>query len=277
MSNITSSVETITPQRATLILEKNKGNRNISDVVVKRYARAMRDGRWKLNGESIVIDHEGSVLNGQHRLWAIIESGCTISVLVVRGVQRDSFATFDSGKLRTGSDALSAAGYINTTRISGIVAWIRSYHELAGNLAKVNAGMYEKTDHASLIEYVERHPDVIDAPAVGYRFRRTMNGVPQVIAASFVVLIRRANPSYADTFVEELLDVGSAQTPVTELHRLIMKAPPRHFTGRRGMILFFAYLIKCWNARQLNKNVVTLRWFHDIEKFPRIIGLDIEA
>lgn len=46
----------------------------------------MKTGRWVLNGETICFDSNGVLRDGHHRLLAIIESGVTIEVLVVRGV-----------------------------------------------------------------------------------------------------------------------------------------------------------------------------------------------
>ena len=62
----TSIVETITPQKAQEYLAKSGGNRNISKPVVTSYATTMREGKWILNGEPIVFDVDGVLLNGHH-------------------------------------------------------------------------------------------------------------------------------------------------------------------------------------------------------------------
>ena len=53
---------------------------------VNEYIAQMRKGLWVLNGETVCFDANGALMDGHHRLLAIIESGITIEVLVVRGV-----------------------------------------------------------------------------------------------------------------------------------------------------------------------------------------------
>lgn len=96
-----STIMTITPEVATRLLENNSGNRTISDQVVQQYAREMRAGRWKETGNPINISKDGTLLNGQHRLWAIVESGVTLRFHVIYEEDSEAFATFDTGRVRT--------------------------------------------------------------------------------------------------------------------------------------------------------------------------------
>lgn len=103
--------ESITPDLAAKILERNTANRTLSQGLVDRYAAEMRRDAWdEDNGETIKIAADGTVVDGQHRLWAVVESGRTIRFLVVRGVDRDSFQTIDIGKARTAGDLVGIAG-----------------------------------------------------------------------------------------------------------------------------------------------------------------------
>ena len=47
----------------------------------------MRNGLWELNGAAIVIDEFGNLIDGQHRLSAVVESGTTQQFVVVRNVR----------------------------------------------------------------------------------------------------------------------------------------------------------------------------------------------
>ena len=94
-----TSIIDITPKVAEEMLEKNTNNyRNISMSKVHMYARKMMMGFWQENGEAIQFDKNGKLLNGQHRLRAIIESNTTQRMLVVYDVDAD---VFDSGKVRS--------------------------------------------------------------------------------------------------------------------------------------------------------------------------------
>lgn len=112
----------ITPAIAAEMLEKNTNNyRRITSYKVEEYARKMRLGYWQENGEPIQFGKDGQLLNGQHRLAAIIKSGTTQRMLVVFDVDAD---VFDSGKnrsLREYAGISSAIGGVITIMITKLV------------------------------------------------------------------------------------------------------------------------------------------------------------
>ena len=57
----------------------------------------MEAGNWQWNGESIKFAEDGTLLDGQHRLAAIAESGVTLPVLVVRGLPNETQETAVDG------------------------------------------------------------------------------------------------------------------------------------------------------------------------------------
>lgn len=71
---MTSTVLIITPEMAKKYLQNMKTNRNISFARVNAYARDMERGAWQENGESIVFNKSGQLVNGQHRLAAIVKA-----------------------------------------------------------------------------------------------------------------------------------------------------------------------------------------------------------
>lgn len=91
------SVENVTPTRATAWLNFNKSNRRLRDGVVERYAEDMRNGRWTTCPVPISFYEDGDVADGQHRLWAIVESGCAQKFPVVRGLSRGDGLNIDTG------------------------------------------------------------------------------------------------------------------------------------------------------------------------------------
>ena len=86
MGSVYAKVENIGPDGAKKFLDRMIYNRNVSPSRVTAYAVDMRSGSWDLNGQAIVLDENGLLLDGQHRLLAIIESGVTLPMLVVRGM-----------------------------------------------------------------------------------------------------------------------------------------------------------------------------------------------
>jgi hypothetical protein len=89
------TVETITPERAEDYLAYNRGNRNIVQSHVAAMARDITNGQWMFNAQPICFSRSGRLLNGQHRLSAVLEAGQPIEVVVMRGLPEEAFETYD--------------------------------------------------------------------------------------------------------------------------------------------------------------------------------------
>lgn len=70
-----SETKTISPEEAAELPTRNESNRPLSKTVVSGFASAMRRGEWKLTHQGIALGQDGQVVDGQHRLSAIVESG----------------------------------------------------------------------------------------------------------------------------------------------------------------------------------------------------------
>lgn len=103
-----AKTEIITPELAEVYLGKNSNNyRKISKQIVSAYATDMKTGNWKLNGEAIKFNKSGILVDGQHRLNAVVMSGVPVQMLVIRGVE-DGVQTYDIGKGRSVAEIASA-------------------------------------------------------------------------------------------------------------------------------------------------------------------------
>jgi hypothetical protein len=135
-NSATSKIEVITPEVASELLHKNTANRPINAAIVIKFSVSMSRGFWALNGEPIIISRNGDLLDGQHRLLAVVKSGCTITSFVVRGVDSEVFSTIDSGRSRNAGDVLAINGEKNVNKLGAllrcIIRWERGeldYHE----------------------------------------------------------------------------------------------------------------------------------------------------
>lgn len=104
---ITYQTANITPELATEWLKKNRRNRPVNSAHVKRLARDMMTGRWVLSPQPIVFDIDGDLIDGQHRLHAVAESGTTAAFVVARGAARDSIRAIDMGVARQATGILT--------------------------------------------------------------------------------------------------------------------------------------------------------------------------
>jgi len=116
-------VTDIGPSEARMFLEGNLNNRKIDKRTVAKYSREMREGRWETNGSSISIFDDGKsicLLNGQHRLLAVVETGVTITVVIVEEDSPKVFGTLDVGKNRQTAQILNLAGVLNSNTVQAI-------------------------------------------------------------------------------------------------------------------------------------------------------------
>lgn len=109
-------VERITPDVAKTYLITNKGNRYLRNSLVASFARDMKNGVWKLTHQGIAFNKRGELVDGQHRLSAIIFSETTQEMMVTRDVEDDVQPAMDNGLVRGGSDHLFFAGVKRSVR-----------------------------------------------------------------------------------------------------------------------------------------------------------------
>ena len=121
--NVTTEVEEITPVRAEQYLDTMRANRKLSSQRVSQLANQMREGLWVFDGSPIRFNEDGELVDGQHRMWAIIESERPAEFLVLRGVNRKAMATMDTGKSRSFSDilGLNNPGLTDVTTVAAFV------------------------------------------------------------------------------------------------------------------------------------------------------------
>ena len=112
---------TVTPDIAETYLANNGHNRPLNRNRVASLSAAMQSGDWRLNGETIILSETGKLLDGQHRLKAVVHYGKPVDLLVARGAPDDSFITIDTGKTRSTGDILHMTG-VNDGGISAAVA-----------------------------------------------------------------------------------------------------------------------------------------------------------
>jgi hypothetical protein len=152
--NIVAEVMTITPTDAANWLRCNKSNRPLRKSHIRFLAGEIESGNWQVNGQAIVIADNEEVLDGQHRLHAIIEAGKPVQSLVIYGITPEAFRTIDTGIVRTGADALflhfTESNHAVIKAAATAVQWV---HRLERGTVH-NNGKLSNTD---VIEYVTNH------------------------------------------------------------------------------------------------------------------------
>lgn len=135
------------PDLATTWLEHNICNRPLRASVVNAYARQMIRGEWLPIPQGIAFDTSGALLNGQHRLSAIVQSGVTVRLMVTTGVPSHiagktvrPMDLMDTGAPRSVSDQLAVQhGIRQGTVLTAIVRAMLSF-ALPSRTTKLSVG-----------------------------------------------------------------------------------------------------------------------------------------
>lgn len=118
---ISATLECITPQIAKAYLSTMQVNRRLNPDRVALYAKDIKEMRWdQTTGESIKFNHRGELIDGQHRLSAIVESNTPIFILVIRGCSDKSQSVIDSGQARSNAQSLQLTGIDVTVKETAI-------------------------------------------------------------------------------------------------------------------------------------------------------------
>lgn len=193
-------IETITPAIARAMLENNDHNRRLAPSHVRRYAADMAAGQWTINGEAIKIDTAGNLLDGQHRLAAIIVANVAVKTVVARGLDVGTRLTMDQGRKRTTGDQFKLRGIqypdVHACAAAHLYRW--EYGAKWGNTNNLIASVSE------LLDTRDRWPELAEACALGVSTSRAFRcGVGQGTWAGAYAVALAVNADRARSFAEQ--------------------------------------------------------------------------
>ena len=101
----------ITPDMAKKILaHRNKNNRPIRYTHLEKLSEAIEKDEWKVTNQGIAFDADGNLIDGQHRLAAILQTRKTVKMMVATNMDANIFDVVDTGSKRSTGDALDILG-----------------------------------------------------------------------------------------------------------------------------------------------------------------------
>tara|TARA_R100000700_G_scaffold24437_1_gene31353 strand:+ start:373 stop:1230 length:858 start_codon:yes stop_codon:yes gene_type:complete len=150
------SIEEISPDYARQILNnKNNSNRTIRKPNVARLVTAIENGEWQITNQGIAFDSNGNLLDGQHRLEAIIKTGKTLKIMVARNMKPAIFNAVDVGAARSAGDILYIAGCSNSSKIAaGIKVYIFYKKYPSGNWSNIT-----RPSHLQVLEVYKKEEE----------------------------------------------------------------------------------------------------------------------
>jgi hypothetical protein len=159
-----SRIQTITPAKAVEMLQANTSNRPVSKRVVQTFAEAMRRGEWKVTHQGVAIDTNGALVDGQHRLAAVVEADMAVEMTVFTEVPADTFDVLDTGKRRNAADVLAIEGEQSTHQLAAMLRTVWLYD----NRRDMNwSGGGASVSNRQILETLEANPTIRDYVAIG--------------------------------------------------------------------------------------------------------------
>ena len=170
-SKLTWNVERVTPAVAGRYLELTVGNRPARKSRVARYAADIANGDWRMTGEPIKFDSRGRLIDGHHRLNAVIAAGVPADFLVARGIDDDANVFIDTGLSRTLGDALHFDGQ-PTKNASNIAAAARCVYCLKEGVVTQEGSVPRQDVYALIADNITKwervaHEAVYQAALIG--------------------------------------------------------------------------------------------------------------
>jgi hypothetical protein len=240
--DIQIEIEEISPSKAAEYLKYNRSNRHLIENRVLFYQRQMEKGQWKLTGDPIKFNGS-NLIDGQHRLQAIVRSGVTVRMVVVRNLDSDVFDVLDTGRTRQAGDVLSAYGYKNVFLLASAGRFLYSFER---QIVPHNPH-YPNTD---ILQTINKHRDItaLAADIQAHKFARS-----GVIVASLYWLTQ-CSKTKGEAFVEAFLTGLDLKvtSPIYQLRERIINDRMLIAT-KRNRVIAIAMIFRTYNNWIQNK------------------------
>jgi hypothetical protein len=242
----------ISPALARRLLELNAENqRNHRHSLSDRYSRDMSTGRWiEKNGQAINIASDGRIINGQHRLEAVIKAGKTVRFDVNMGMDPRTIVVIDAGPGRSAVDVIRTSGGGDLSGIASIVRWVLLW-EMGTPTGR--GGRFAPTP-LELKQRYDADADLFNTAAArgGDVYSRGLT--TKAVGGTAYFLFAKMNKSIADDLFDQIVsglnlqggDLGAAYQLRT---RLFARTSAK--LGRHEQLALF---VRAWNLYNKIKN-----------------------
>lgn len=268
-NNVQVGFETITPDMAARMLENNPRNRSVRPDVVTKYAKDLKSGSWQMTGDTIKFDRNDALLDGQHRLYAIITSKKPMETVVVRGLDPNVIENIDNATGRTPADVLKILGFKYSIISAATARWLASI--------KYNSPKASSITRTMILDFAHKHQKGIEESAAWY-YRLPLDArgagpTPAMLVTMHYIgskLLKK--PKVADAFmgVFETGDGTYTGDPARKLREHLMRKKFRHEPIHRYEHMYGT--IWAWNKFVLHRPGNEINFDNQI----KINGLDLK-
>lgn len=249
---------TVTPGTAAKILETMPVNRRLSQGWVESLAYQMKQGAWDEGlGDPIRFNEKNELIDGQHRMWAVVESGCTVKMIVMRGLSGESLLKIDYGRRRSIGDHLHILGEDHAADLAAALVYFNEYLR-TGELLNRSWGVQPLTP-VEAVALLNEHPGIRNSLPPADTVRKRLGGGRARWTAMHYIL---SSVDYDDAVAFfEMLATGVGMTnesPVAHLRNRLIEQ--RGKTKAMRVRDYSAHVFKAWNLYRDGDSVRVLTW-----------------
>ncbi len=259
-----ATVVTVDPATASRWLDNNQINRSIRDQRVNQYARDMKAGQWELTGEPVKFAKDGRLLDGQHRLWAIVVAEVTLTLFVVRGLEADSQSYMDTGAARTAGDALSLNGETNAALLAAAARLGIAVD------TEARGGRLDRVSNAEVFEWINAHPGMREAVA-SYGGKQRKTGLPGSVLGYCAYRFSELDPSACEEFITGLATHVNLpeRSPILALSTRLATVKESRITVRHRELLLLMF--RTWNHWRMGRGMKKIQLPRSDDQVPRLV------
>ncbi len=248
----------LTPTIAKMLLDRNKSNRPLNKGNIAFLMKEIKNGNWQFSSEAIKIDDKGNTLDGQHRCHAVINTGISINIMIVSGLDSSVFTVLDTGRKRLAADSLSIHGVSHATLVSATIRIIVQFDK--GSYGEIGS-MSRIISNQEMVKFYDEHPEIAISATDGYKLYKDCNGImsPSVVTA-FHYLLNRVSPEGAEEFLTKLCTgVGLEKDSAINVlrNKLIKSSNDDKFKLKQSEIMKF--IIIAWNKFRAGEKCKVLK------------------
>ena len=271
---MTARIVLLTPDIALGWLKHNDKNRSFSRDSARLLAAEMLNGFWAENGEAIIFDVNGILIDGQHRLQAIINSGHEYLVPVVTGIATIVRPTVDTGRKRSGAQNLQMAGEKYASILSAAMVLWKGYEarDLRAMTHPASVAPENRSTIPRIMDDLQSYPELRIAVQRSMALRPSGKGrslIPTSESALVWQAITTSGSSMerADEFLGSVLsgyDLAEGNPIIALRRRLIDQMGPGLRMNKRERI---ALVLKTWQLWSVGQTRKVMKW-EITEPFP---------
>lgn len=228
---------------------------------VRHLVRIMRDGKWLPSNDAICFDTGGYMINGQHRLLAIIETGMTLLFDVRRGLPPESFLIMDVQKVRLVTAYMpEKCRYVLNGAAKMLIVWLKDDFPF---------GSMVKPTSPEIMDIVESNPKLVESAELIYSYGVRLSCLCgagfQAFLHWYFITQENQHRDKADAFFNDIATGGGLNNghPGLALRNRLLVSSAKLLTRDKQ-----AYMLKALKAYLRGESLTKMSWKR--QQFPTL-------